>query len=454
MSTRLRFDHALLPQGVVADAVIEVDDAGWIVAAGPAQPGDPAPRNAGFALPGLPNVHSHAHQRAMAGRAEVAGEGRDSFWTWRERMYANALRFSPDDLGAVAAQAYVEMLKAGFTAVGEFQYLHHQPDGRPYANPAEMTLRCLEAARETGIAITLLPVLYSFGGFAGAPPTDRQRRFSSTADGFLGLLGAVRTAAEGLADVTVGIAPHSLRAVTADLLRAALAEARAGPVHMHVAEQMQEVEACLAWSGRRPVEFLLDTVDVSARWCAIHATHMTGDETRRLALSGAVAGLCPITEANLGDGIFQAALYRQHGGAIAIGSDSNVEISANGELRLLEYGQRLKRHERNVLAAGPGRSTGETLIARAAEGGARALGRPMGALAAGTRADIVVLDTGDPAFAGQPADASPDCWVFACPRAAVHDVYVAGRKVVVDGRHPDQARILDRYRRAVARLNA
>jgi formimidoylglutamate deiminase len=454
MSTRLRFDHAVLPCGVVADVVIEVDEAGWIVAAGPAQPGDRMPRTGGFAIPGLPNVHAHAHQRAMAGRAEIAGEGGDSFWTWRERMYANALRFSPDDLEAVAAQAYVEMLKAGFTAAGEFQYLHHQPDGRPYANPAEMTLRCLAAARETGIAITLLPVLYAFGGFGAAPPAGRQRRFITGADGFLHLLEAVWTAAAGLADVAVGIAPHSLRAVSVDLLREVLAEVHAGPVHIHVAEQMQEVEECIAASGCRPVEVLLDTVDVSERWCAIHATHMTGDETRRLARTGAVAGLCPITEANLGDGAFQASLYRQHGGAMAIGSDSNVEISANGELRLLEYGQRLRHGQRNILAGGPGRSTGETLIALAAEGGARALGRSMGALAPGQRADIVVLDTGDPAFAGHPPEAVPDCWVFACPRTAVRDVYVAGRKLVADGRHPGEARILDRYRRAVARLNA
>lgn len=454
MSTRLRFDHALLPCGVVADAVIEVDEAGWIVAAGPAQPGDRTPRTGGFAIPGLPNVHAHAHQRAMAGRAEIAGDHRDSFWTWRERMYANALRFSPDDLEAVAAQACVEMLKAGFTAVGEFQYLHHQPDGRPYANPAEMTLRCLAAARETGIAITLLPVFYAHGGFGAVPPVERQRRFITGPDAFLRLVEALRVAASGSPDVTVGIAPHSLRAVSPGFLIDVLAEASAGPVHIHAAEQLREVEECLAWSGRRPVEFLLDTVGVSARWCVIHATHMTESETRRLALSGAVAGLCPITEANLGDGTFHASLYRQHGGAMAIGSDSNVEISANGELRLLEYGQRLKRHERNVLAGGPGRSTGETLIALAAEGGARALGRSMGALAPGQRADIVVLDTGDPAFAGHPPEAVPDCWVFACPRAAVRDVYVAGRKVVADGRHRSEDRILSRYRETVARLNA
>jgi formimidoylglutamate deiminase len=390
----------------------------------------------------------------MAGRAELAGEGRDSFWTWRERMYANALTFTPDDLEAVAAQGYVEMLKAGFTAVGEFQYLHHQSDGRPYANPAEMTLRCLAASHDVGIAITLLPVLYADGGFGSAPPADRQRRFITRADTFLRLHEAVRAGADGLADVTVGFAPHSLRAVSADLLRNVLAAVPEGPVHIHVAEQLLEVEDCIAFCGRRPVEFLLDTIEVSSRWCAIHATHMTDGETQRLAGSGAVAGLCPITEANLGDGLFNARLYRQHGGVIAVGSDSNVEISANGELRLLEYGQRLWHRERNVLAGGPGRSTGVTLHQLAGDGGARALARPMGALAEGLRADIVVLDINEPAFAGQPPEAVPDCWVFACTRSAVRDVYVAGQQVVSEGRHRDEDRILARFRQTVTRLNA
>jgi formimidoylglutamate deiminase len=453
MSNRkFRFDHALLPGGVATDVVIEVDAAGWIFAAGPAQPGDRSPRIAGFALPGLPNVHSHAHQRAMAGRAEVAGEGPDSFWTWRERMYANALRLSPDDLEAIAAQAYVEMLKAGFTAVGEFQYLHHQPDGQPYANPGEMTLRCLAAARDTGMAITLLPVFYAHGGFGPVPAADRQRQFVTGVDSFLALHAAVRVGAGADPETVVGLAPHSLRAVSAGGLAAVVAALPDGPVHIHVAEQVLEVEECLEFAGRRPVELLLDTVAVDSRWCAIHATHMTHDETRRLARSGAVAGLCPVTEANLGDGLFEAVLYRQEGGAFGVGTDSNVEITAAGELRLLEYGQRLKHRARNVLAA-PGRSTGATLIAEAATGGARALGRPMGALTPGRRADMVVLDTGQPALAGQPAAAVPDCWVFAGPSACVRDVYVAGRQVVSGGHHRDEERILARYRQTLNRLN-
>jgi formiminoglutamate deiminase len=232
----------------------------------------------------------------------------------------------------------------------------------------------------------------------------------------------------------------------------AVAAAVPGPVHIHVAEQVLEVEECVAFSGKRPVELLLDTVNVDARWCAIHATHMTPVETRRLAHTGAVAGLCPITEANLGDGLFEAVLYRQEGGAFGVGTDSNVEITAAGELRLLEYGQRLKRRARNVLAA-PGRSTGATLIAEAATGGAQALSRPMGALAPGRRADIVVLDTEQPAFAGQPAAAIPDCWVFAAPSGCVRDVYVAGRQVVSGGHHPDEERILARYRQTFNRLN-
>jgi formimidoylglutamate deiminase len=308
-------------------------------------------RVSGIALPAMPNVHSHAHQRLMLGLAERAGPGADSFWTWREAMYGFALRLSPEDLEVVAAQLYVEMLKAGFSVVGEFQYLHHQPDGTPYANPAEMSLRCLAAAEAAGIAITILPTLYAHGGFGGQPPATGQRRFINGAEGFLKIVDRLSIQAENMQ--RVGISPHSLRAVTPPLLREVMAALPPdAPIHIHVAEQAKEVEDCLAACCRRPVEMLLAEFDLSSRWTAIHATHMTAGETAALARSGAIAGLCPTTEANLGDGIFPATDYMKPGGMIAIGSDSHITVSPAEDLRMLEYSQRLRDRARNALASG------------------------------------------------------------------------------------------------------
>ncbi len=268
----------------------------------------------GIAIPAVPNVHSHAHQRLMVGLAERAGPGADSFWTWREAMYGFALKLSPDDLEAVAAQAYVEMLKAGFSCVGEFQYLHHQPDGSPYDEPAEMSLRCISAAEQAGIAITMLPTLYNYSGFGGQASTAGQRRFVNDAERFLEIYGTLKAVCGANPLRRLGISPHSLRAVTPELLKTVLnGIADDARVHIHVAEQTKEVDDCVAWSGKRPVEFLLDQFDVSSRWCAIHATHMTAGETQRLAKSGAIAGLCPTTEANLGDGIFPADSFHEAG---------------------------------------------------------------------------------------------------------------------------------------------
>jgi formimidoylglutamate deiminase len=270
------------------------------------RPGDGTRLN-GIAVPGMANVHSHAHQRAMVGLAERSGPGADSFWTWREAMYGFALAMQPEDLEAIAAQLYVEALKSGFTAIGEFQYLHNQPDGTPYDAPAEMSLRCLSAAERTGIAVTMLPTLYAYGGFGGQMPGDGQRRFINTADSFLRI---VENLGAKMGKGRLGISPHSLRAVTKELLNEVITGVACdAPIHIHVAEQEKEVEDCIAWCGRRPVAYLLDSFEVSPRWCAIHATHMNNDETVALALSGAVAGLCPTTEANLGDGIFPAAPF-------------------------------------------------------------------------------------------------------------------------------------------------
>jgi formiminoglutamate deiminase len=348
-------------------------------------------------VPGVPNVHSHAFQRALAGLVERRGPEEDSFWTWREVMYRFLGVMTPDDIEAVAAWAYVEMLEAGFTRVGEFHYLHNAPDGTRYADPAETGARIAAAAETSGIGLTLLPCFYAHGGCGGLPPKPGQMRFLSDLDGFWQLMDASRRHLVRLPGAILGIAPHSLRAVDAAELRSLLENWPSGAVHIHAAEQTGEVEECLAWSGAQPVEWLLANMPVDARWCLMHCTHMTAEESQALARSGAVAGLCPITEANLGDGIFDAPSFLDAGGRFAVGTDSNVRIALNEELRTLEYGQRLRERKRNRL--GPaGASTGRHLFDAARSGGAQALGLHCGALSVGLTADIVILDEAHPAL--------------------------------------------------------
>ncbi len=446
---------ALLPDGWARDVRIDIAADGAIAGvAADAEPGG-SERAAGPVVPGMPNLHSHAFQRAMAGLAERAGPDGDGFWTWREAMYRFVAQLTPDQLEAVAAQLYVEMLKAGYTAVAEFHYLHHDPAGRPYADIAETSRRVAAAASRAGIGLTLLPVLYAAGGFGGAPPDDGQRRFVTDPDGFLRIVDAMRAAHAGDPGVRIGVAPHSLRAVPPDLLAEVLAafSARdgAGPVHIHVAEQEKEVADCIAWSGARPVAWLLDHAGIDGRWCLVHATHMTPEEIRRLAASGAVAGLCPTTEANLGDGLFPAPAYLAAGGAFGVGSDSNVSVSPVEELRWLEYGQRLVRRRRNCLADA-GASVGAALWRAALAGGARAVARPVGALAAGRRADLVVLAGDHPALYGREDDLLLDALVFAGNANPVRDVMVGGDWVVREGRHAGEDGIADAYRAALRGL--
>ena len=453
---RLFFKELFTGDAWVSRARVEIDSAGMItVVEGEASP-EGCEVVAGCGVPGVPNLHSHAHQRAMAGLAERSGAGEDSlpldsFWTWREVMYRHVERMTPEDLEAVAAQLYVEMLEAGFTAVGEFQYLHHGSGGEPYDEIAEMSLRCLAAARQVGIGITSLPVLYAQGGFGGLPAGSGQRRFLNGAEGFLRIVEALEGEAD--AGAAVGIAPHSLRAVPPELMGEVLqAFGGRGPVHVHVAEQVKEVEDCLAWSGRRPVEWLLEHGPVDTSWCLIHATHMTCAETRALAATGAVAGLCPTTEANLGDGFFNAVEYLAAGGRVGIGSDSNSSVSPVEEVRWLEYGQRLRHHGRNLLAGGADRSTGRRLLQAVLEGGAQACGRPIGALRPGCRGDLVVLDTDHPLLWERSGDAILDGWIFAGNEPLVREVLVGGRTVVKDGRHVARDEIRGRYRQCLKRL--
>lgn len=400
-------------------------------------------------VPGMPNLHAHAFQRAMAGLAQVAGATPDSFWTWRVSMYEHALRMTPDDVEAVAARAYAEMLEAGYTRVGEFHYLHHDRDGRPYANPAEMAARVCAASAQAGIGMTLLPVFYAHSDFGGAPPVPEQRRFVCDRDLFGALHEACRGLVAGLDGGRLGVAPHSLRAVTADELADLVAMAGEGPIHIHVAEQVREVEACRAATGASPVAWLLDNAPVDGRWCLVHATHMDAQETARLARSGAVAGLCPITEADLGDGVFPARAFRAAGGRLGIGTDSNVRITLAGELRQLEYAQRLAERARNVLAP-PGGSTGRALLDAALEGGASALGVRAG-LAAGASADVVAL--GGEATDRLAGDCLLDAWIFARD-VSVERVWARGRLVVREGRHVAREAIDRRFAVAMRSLSA
>ncbi|MES5098553.1 formimidoylglutamate deiminase [Agrobacterium sp. BA1120] len=437
---------ALLTSGWARDVRFEIMDGtihSLTVGVEP-QPGDD---RKSVLLPAMPNLHSHAFQRAMAGLAEIRGPADDSFWSWRTVMYKFALSMTPDHVEAVAAQLYMEMLEAGFCRVGEFHYLHNDQDGSHYANIAEMAERIGAASAATGIGLTLLPVFYAHSGFGGQAPLEGQRRFIHSVESYGRLMEGAASVVAGLQGGVLGIAPHSLRAVTGAELEAILPLAANGRIHIHVAEQVKEVEDCVAWSGARPVEWLFDHAAVDDRWCLIHATHMTADETRRMARSGAVAGLCPITEANLGDGVFPAPSFLEDGGRYGIGSDSNILISAPEELRMLEYSQRLALRARNVVADAGG-STGRKLFEQALLGGNAALQSKCG-LVEGGAADMVALDTSAVPYLSE--DQLLDHWVFA-GGVMVDAVWSAGRKQVEGGQHVRRAEISRRFHAAMADL--
>ena len=416
-----------------------------------AQPGDV---QVSVLLPALSNLHSHSFQRAMAGMTEYRAAGRDSFWTWRDLMYRFLDHLTPDDIQAIAALVFMEMQESGFAAVGEFHYLHHQPGGAAYADPAELSTRIFAAADLTGIGMTLLPVLYSYGGAGQQPLAAGQLRFGNTVDAFGRLFESIKTAAQTMAtDTRIGIAPHSLRATNPADLAQTLKLPHNGPVHIHVAEQPKEVADISAWLGARPVEWLLANTEIDENWCAIHATHMTAAETMGLAKTGAVAGLCPITEANLGDGPFNGPGWLNAGGTFGIGSDSNVRISLTEELRTLEYSQRLRDIGRNIMIKNDG-SVGTSLYTAAARGGAQALGRGAGQIAPGQLADLVAIDLDHPALCALRLDQILDGLVFAAPDSVITDLWSAGRHQVRQGRHIHHSAIVAEWRRVVTRLKA
>ncbi len=448
-------DNAWLPHGWESNVRIGVDENGSITHARENTERGTVEYLGRFVVPAMPNIHSHAFQRAMAGLAERQTDAEDSFWTWRETMYAFAGQLNPDSLRAIAAQLYVEMLKAGYTHVCEFHYLHHQPDGSPYADPAAMSFALIEAAKETGIGLTLLPALYITGGFDGRPLAERQRRFGHSVDDYFALLEKLRKVEN--AALRIGIALHSLRAVPEDAMRRVLAHHPLDrpPIHIHIAEQIGEVQDCLAIRNARPVEWLLDHAPVDDRWCLVHATHVTSDELRGIARSGAVAGLCPTTEANLGDGVFPLKPFLNLGGVIAIGSDSHISVSPVEELRWLEYGQRLTTRHRNIAVSESSRSVGETLWSDALFGGARASGANIGAIEsdnAHSRADLLVLDHDAPLLAARTSETALDTFLFAGNTPLVRHVMANGRWVVRDFHHRDEERIAARYREAVREL--
>ncbi len=443
---RLHAGSALLDGGFVGDVRLKIRD-GQIAGIETGVAAESGDERHDILVPGMANLHSHAFQRGMAGAAERRGPGDDTFWSWRKAMYDVALSFTPDDVEAVAAQLYMEMLEAGFTRVGEFHYLHNDRDGSPYADLAEMAARIAAASAETGIALTLLPVFYAHFTFGGEAPSEGQRRFIHSPARFARLMEACRGIVRGLPGATIGIAPHSLRAVTPEELAEILPLAEGGPIHMHAAEQVKEVEDCIAWSGARPVEWLLHHQPVDERWTLIHATHMLADETRGLAARGATAGLCPITEGNLGDGIFPARAFLDAGGRFGIGSDSNILISVAAELRQLEYAQRLQHRGRNIIAE-PGQSTGERLFTEAVAGGAKAL-QAGGGIRTGGAADFVSLDRSAVPYVTP--ERVLDQWIFA-GGIAVDCVWVQGKKLVEKGRHRLRDRISQQFRARMGEL--
>lgn len=450
---------ALLPDGWADNVLIELDKDGWIVGVDSFKTSTPtkdAEVVKGPLIPGMSNVHSHAFQRAMAGLAERGAGRKRNFWGWRETMYRFLSRISVEDMEAIAAQVYVEMLKAGYTTVGEFHYVHHQPDGTPYADRALMSRHILQAAMDTGIAITHMPTLYAYSSFKEAPPNEGQRRFLNTVPHVMEIVEALHRDYAGIPQVTVGFAHHSLRAVSAEMLREGTRAVRAlmpdCPIHIHAAEVMGEVEGCLEWSGKRPVEWLLENGDIDDKWTFIHCTHVTPEETKALATSGVVVGLCPTTEANLGDGVFPMVDFAQADGVFAIGSDSHISISVIEELRWMEYVQRLTRQERTLLRNSENPSVGASLYERAAAGGARSMGRKAGRIEIGHRADFLVLNAELPFMEGKLRDHILDAAIFAANENPIRDVMAGGRWVVKDGCHRREDEFLERYRQAVKNL--
>jgi len=451
-------DRALLPEGWRNNVLLEWDDKGILTRVSPdAAEIALAPRAVGPVLPGIANLHSHAFQRAMAGLTEYRSDLNDNFWSWRTLMYKFAGKLSPVDLKAIAVQLYIEMLQAGYTSVCEFHYLHHGSDGKPYANPVENMVCLIEAAQEVGIGLTLLPVMYQYSGFGAQAPHAGQACFINSPEWIMSALQILQASHPQHAGLRYGVAPHSLRAVSPQSLQELLTQLRQwdaqAPVHIHIAEQNKEVEDCVAALGARPVAWLLDNVEVDRHWCLMHATQMTTPETEKLARSGAVAGICPTTEANLGDGIFNGVAYAAAQGTWGIGSDSHVSTSVSEELRLYEYSQRLLHRQRNMLVGGESASAGGYMYRQALRGGAAASGRQVAGLEVGQRADLLALDPQHADLGSKHGEQLLDSFVFCNHgQTPVRDVMVGGHWVIRDHKHSRQEQSALSYARTMKRL--
>ncbi|MBC3881107.1 formimidoylglutamate deiminase [Undibacterium sp. LX40W] len=445
--------HALLPNGWASNVRLSWDDGGALTQIETGAQLQTGERVESYVLPGMTNLHSHAFQRAMAGMTELAGEGPDSFWTWRDLMYRFALAITPEQMQAIAAQLYSECLRYGYTSVCEFHYLHRAPDGSFYGNRAEMAERVIAAAQEVGMGISMLPVLYSFADFKDQPLRHDQRRFSTNVDEILGLISDLEKYRS--AKVEIGVAPHSLRAANVKQIQELVkALPKQRPIHIHIAEQMREVEASLSATGQRPVELLLNTQEVDQRWCLVHATHLTSQEVQGIAKQGAVAGICTTTEGNLGDGFFELPEFIEAGGVFGIGSDSHVSQSAVEEIRWLEYGQRLRSQKRNVASVKGQRHVADFLWNACLQGGAQAAARAVGGLQAGYRADFLVLDDEHPNLQDLPSDLLLSSFIFSGNDNVIRDVYVSGEAVVQQGRHVHQDRISKNFKRCMRELRS
>lgn len=449
--------NALVGDSWQENVCIKFAPDGTIAQIGPGQPvaGEVV---SDIVVPGISNVHSHVFQRAMVGLTETAsGEGRDNFWSWREVMYAFTRALTPEHIEIIARAFFIDLLKHGYTGVGEFHYLHKDAQGLPYPSVTELSDRIIAAADATGIHLTHLPVMYETANFGGVPAHQGQRRFVHTVEEYLSLLEMLQGKLKNTSHL-LGIAPHSLRAVTPETLTRIL-DALPGlgladcPIHMHVAEQEKEVADSLAWSGKRPMAWLLDNYEVNARWCLIHSTHLDDAETERLAKSGAVAGLCPTTEANLGDGIFPAEAFLRMGGMFGVGSDSQVCLSPWQELRQMEYAQRLLGRKRNVLCSDRFPSVGGTLYRHAASGGARAIGIRSGVIAPGYRADLIAISADDPLLADKRQDQILDALTFSLS-PNIQDVFVAGQQVIKAGKHIEEEQSAQALKKVMRELRA
>lgn len=456
--TTIIAEEILLPDGWASNVLIEIDEDGFIIGVhtGTANPSDDAIIIKDPIIPGMANAHSHGFQRAMAGLTERASGNKDSFWSWRKTMYRFLENITPEILYAINAQTYVEMLKAGYTSVAEFHYLHHQKAGVQYDDNLELSLQSIQAAIDTCISITHMPVLYCHGGFNNEKPGQEQLRFINKPDDLVEMVSKLSDKYKKKDSVEIGFAYHSLRAVSMDLIKATDENLKSinyqNPIHIHVSEQLQEVEECYDLFGQRPVEYLLNNIDINDKWSIVHATHANKIEIENLAKSNATTVICPTTEANLGDGIFPMLDYLEYQGSFAIGSDSHVSINPVEELRWLEYGQRLITNQRTLIQSQELPSVGASLFEGALKGGEKSLGKKIGRIEVGYRADMIVLDGNTPALFDKHRDHILDSWIFSANSNLVKDVIVGGRWVVKDKRHIREEEIFKLYQEAIAKL--